>query len=148
VREVVYGMRFQGKAEPVGEAGAVLRAAACAPGGAPAGTGGPGGPTGTPAAAPGGEATFESEVTFAGETDFLATGTVRFGDGHALRVSTVGLGHLAPGADPGRRHGAVAWRVDGGEGRFAGATGLIASAFSVAEDLAVTDHHFGVLRLP
>jgi hypothetical protein len=42
----------------------------------------------------------------------------------------------------------VAWRVDGGEGRFAGATGLIASAFFVAEDLAVTDHHFGVLLLP
>ncbi len=148
MREVIYGMRFEGKAEPVGGAGDVLRAATSAPSGTLTCTVGPGGLTGTLTAAPGGEATFESEVTFTSETGFLEAGTVRFGDGHALRVSTVGLGHLAPGADRGRRHGAVAWRVDGGEGQFAGASGLITSNFFVDDGLGVVDHHFGVLLLP
>jgi hypothetical protein len=40
------------------------------------------------------------------------------------------------------------WRVHGGDGQFAGATGLITSNFFVGENLDVTDHHFGVLLLP
>ena len=40
------------------------------------------------------------------------------------------------------------WRVTGGEGQFAGASGLITSNFFVGDDLAVTDHHFGVLFVP
>ena len=42
----------------------------------------------------------------------------------------------------------MSWRVEGGEGQFAGASGLITSNFFVGEDLAVTDHHLGVLFLP
>ena len=44
--------------------------------------------------------------------------------------------------------GRSSWRVDGGEGQFAGASGLITSNFVLGEDLAVTDHHLGVLHLP
>jgi hypothetical protein len=40
------------------------------------------------------------------------------------------------------------WRVDGGEGQFAEASGLITSNFFVDEGLGVVDHHFGVLLLP
>jgi hypothetical protein len=40
------------------------------------------------------------------------------------------------------------WRIDGGEGQFAGATGLITSNFFVGADLTVTDHHVGVILLP
>jgi hypothetical protein len=39
------------------------------------------------------------------------------------------------------------WRIDGGEGQFAGATGLITSNFFVGEHLEMTDHHLGVLFL-
>jgi hypothetical protein len=37
------------------------------------------------------------------------------------------------------------WRVEGDEGQFAGATGLVTSNFFVGANLEVTDHHFGVL---
>jgi hypothetical protein len=37
------------------------------------------------------------------------------------------------------------WRIEGGEGQFAGVSGLITSNFFVGDDLAITDHHFGVL---
>ncbi len=42
----------------------------------------------------------------------------------------------------------MAWRIEGGEGQFAGASGLITSNFFVGGTLAVTDHHFGVILLP
>jgi hypothetical protein len=64
-----------------------------------------------------------------------------------LSFSTVGSGYLTPSADSSRKHGSVTWRVDGGEGQFAGATGLITSNFFVDEGLGVIDHHFGVLLL-
>jgi hypothetical protein len=87
-------------------------------------------------------------VTFTGETSFQEVGTIGFGEGHALHFTTVGSGYLAPSADPSRKHGAVMWRVDGGEGQFAEASGLITSNFFVDEQLGVVDHHFGVLLLP
>jgi hypothetical protein len=107
-----------------------------------------GGLTGTVEAVPGGEAAFTSEVTFTSATDFLETGTITFGAGHCLHFSTIGQGYLGPSADPTRKHGTVMWRVEGGEGQFAGASGLITSNFFVGDDLAVTDHHFGVLAVP
>jgi len=94
----------------------------------------------------GDQATFESEVTFSDESTFLETGTIAFGNnGHRLRFSTVGQGHLGSSADPTLKHGAVSWRVDGGEGQFAGASGLITSNFFVSDSLKVTDNHFGVI---
>jgi hypothetical protein len=46
-----------------------------------------------------------------------------------LRFATLGSGYLGPGPDDTRRHGAGVWRVEGGEGQFAGARGLITSNF-------------------
>jgi hypothetical protein len=148
MREVIYAMRFSGQAEPVGDVGNVLRAATSAPSSTLTATVGAEGLEGTLAAIPGGEATFESEVTFTGETSFQETGTITFGEGHRLRFSTVGSGYLAPSADPGRKHGTVMWRLEGGEGQFAEASGLITSNFFVDDRLGVVDHHFGVLLLP
>jgi hypothetical protein len=148
MREVLYAMRFTGQAKPLGEVGNVLKAATTAPSSMLSSTVGPDGLTGTLTTAPGDEATFASEVTFTGETSFLEIGSIGFGDGHSLRFSTVGSGYLAPSADPARKHGTVMWRVDGGEGQFAAASGLITSNFFVDEGLGVVDHHFGVLLLP
>jgi hypothetical protein len=39
----------------------------------------------------------------------------------------------------------VIWRVEGGEGQFAGASGLITSNFTIDEAGEVTDNHFGVI---
>jgi hypothetical protein len=147
MREVIYAMRFTGQATPVGTAGNVLKAATTAPSSTLTSSVGPDGLTGGLQPAAGGEATFASEVTFTDEQSFLEVGTIAFGVGNVLRFSTVGSGYLGASADPARQHGTVMWRVDGGEGQFAGATGLITSNFFVGENLEVTDHHFGVIFL-
>lgn len=145
---MLYAMRFTGQAEPVGDVGNVLRAATSAPSSTLTSRVGSDGLTSTLSPAPGEAASFVSEVTFIGETSFVEMGTIGFGDGNTLSFSTVGRGYLAPSADPGRKHGAVMWQVDRGEGQFAGATGLITSNFFVDEQLGVEDHHFGVLLMP
>lgn len=147
MRQVIYAMRFTGHAEPVGDVGHVLKATTSAPSSTVTSCVGPAGVTGTLASAPGDDATFTSEVTFTGETSFLEIGTIGFGERNLLQFSTVGSGYLGPSADPTRRQGSVMWRVERGEGQFAGATGLITSNFLVDEGLGVVDHHFGVLLL-
>jgi hypothetical protein len=148
MREVLYAMRFMGQAEPVGDVGNVLRAATSAPSSTLTNSVGSAGLSSTMSPAPGGEASFASEVTFIGEASFVEMGTIGFGDGNTLHFSTVGSGYLAPSADPTRQQGAVMWRVEGGEGQFADASGLITSNFFVDEALGVVDHHFGVLLVP
>jgi hypothetical protein len=148
MRQMIYALRFTGQAEPVGDVGNVLRAATSAPSTTITSTVGSDGLIGTLTPADGEAATFESEVTFTGETSFQETGTITFGSGNTLQFATVGSGYLAASADPGRKQGAVTWRVEGGEGQFAGATGLITSNFFVDAQLGVVDHHFGVLLLP
>lgn len=148
MHELIYAMRFSGQAEPIGAAGNVLKAATSAPSSTLSSTVGPDGLSGTLTPSSGSEATFVSEVIFTGETSFQETGTIGFGNGHRLRFSTVGSGYLSPSADPGRKQGTVMWRVDGGEGQFAEASGLITSNFFVDETLGVVDHHFGVLLAP
>jgi hypothetical protein len=146
--ELVYAMRFTGHATPAGSAGDVLNAATTAPSSTLSATVGPEGLAAALTRAEGGEATFVSEVTFTGATSFQEVGTIAFGDGHRLRFSTVGSGYLDASANPRRKHGTVTWRVDGGEGQFAGASGLITSNFFLDDDLEITDHHCGVLFLP
>ena len=148
MRQLIYAMRFAGRAEPMGAVGGALKAATSAPSSRLTTTVGEDGLTGTLEPVPGAEATFESEVTFTGETSFQEAGTIGFGAGHRLRFATVGSGHLAPCADPARGQGAAMWRVEGGEGQFAGAGGLIPPNFFVDAALGVVDHHFGVLLLP
>jgi hypothetical protein len=96
----------------------------------------------------GGTATFESEVTMTGESSFLESGTIAFGDDHRVRFSTVGQGYVTAGAEPGTSHGTGMWQIDGGEGQFAGATGLITSNAVLDENLGVVDHQFGVIYVP
>lgn len=146
--ELIYAMRFTGQAEPVGTAGNVLRAATTAPSASLTSSIDASGLHGTLSPASGEEASFASEVTFSSETAFQETGTITFGRGNVLHFSTVGEGYLARSADPERKHGVGAWRIDQGEGQFAGATGLITSNFFVDSHLGVVDHHFGVLLLP
>jgi hypothetical protein len=145
MRQLVYALRFTGRATPASPDGSVLKVAMTAPSCTVTSIVGPGGLTGTLEPAAGDEATFASEVTFTGATSFQEVGTIAFGDGHRLRFSTIGSGYLGASPDPALRHGTVSWRVEGGEGQFAGASGLITSNLFVSEDLAVTDYQLGVL---
>jgi hypothetical protein len=146
MRQLIYALRFRGNAERIGVDGNVLKTAASAAGCTIRSRIGGEGLSGSVRPALGGEATFESELTFTGATTFQEAGTIVFGTGgHRLRFSTVGSGHLALASDANRRHGASIRRVDGGEGQFAGAAGLIVSNFFVSDAGEVTDHHLGVV---
>ena len=94
------------------------------------------------------DALLESEVVPTGETSFSESGTITFGEGgHAIRFSTVSDGYLAPSSNPAIRHGCAIWKIAGGEGQFAHATGLITSNFTVGESGDVVDHQCGVIFL-
>lgn len=90
-------------------------------------------------------AEFSSEVRMTGDASFTETGTIRFGAGNSLQFSTIGEGYIAPSPEEGLNHGSVMWRVDGGEGQFEGATGIITSNFTLSADMEVTDNQFGVI---
>jgi len=94
----------------------------------------------------GGSAALESEMTFTGETSFEEAGTMLFRDAAScLRFSTLCEGHLGPSADGAIQNGAVVWTVDGGQGLFEGATGLITSNFIVGADGDTIANHFAVI---
>jgi hypothetical protein len=143
---IIYVLQFNGKAGPANEAGTILKATTTAPSCRITTTVGPDGVAGDFQAAEGGRASFESEVRITGDTSFQEKGTISMGKSR-LHFSTVGQGYLGESPDPKVRHGAVIWRIDRGEGRFLGATGLITSNFIVTDEGEVTDNHFGVLFL-
>jgi hypothetical protein len=147
MRQLVYALRFTGRATPASPDGGVLTVVATAPSATLTAIVGPAGLADRIEPVAGGEAEFASQLTLTGETSFQEVGTIAFGAGHRLRFATVGSGYLGPGPDPGRRHGAAVWRVEGGEGQFAGARGLITADVVLGEDLAVVGHHLGVIFL-
>jgi hypothetical protein len=147
MKQVMYAMQFKGSAAPKAGVSGGIKASTTAPSCTLSSVVGPDGLTGTllPAAG-GGNASFESEVTLTGETSFTEAGSIRFGDSnHSLRFTTVGQGFLGKSPDAARQHGSVMWRVEGGEGQFAGASGLITSNFTLSATGEVTDNHFGLI---
>ena len=146
MRQIIYAMQFTGRATAKDTLPTVLKATTTAPSCSLTSTTGPEGVHGSLQRVAGADATFESEVAFSDDSTFQETGTIAFGrHGHRLRFSTVGQGYLGPSADPTRKHGTVMWRVDAGEGQFAGASGLITSNFFVSDTGEVTDNHYGVI---
>ena len=97
----------------------------------------------------GGLAFFESDLRITGPEEFQEDGSITFGDEseHLLRFSTVGKGHIATGLEPGTMTGTASWRVDGGEGQFAAARGLITSAFTINGAGDRCDLHCGLIFL-
>lgn len=148
MEQLVYALQFKGQAAPVEGASGAMKAKTSAPGCTISTEIGPNGVRGDIRPADGGAAEFESDVTLTGDTSFQESGTITFGEGNRLRFSTVGQGYLGPSPDPKLSTGAVIWRIDGGDGQFEGATGLITSNFSVSDTGEVTDNHFGVIFLP
>ena len=146
MKQITYYMQFKGRAAPGGGSSPVLKATTTAASCTMTTVVGSEGVNSTLQPAAGGKAAFASEVTITGETAFLESGTITFGEtGHRLRFSIVGQGYLGSSADPQLKHGSVIWQVDGGEGQFAGASGLITSNFTINEAGEVTDNHFGVI---
>jgi hypothetical protein len=146
MRQLIYAMQFVGQAAPVTGSAGVMRAATTATSCTLTTTAGPAGVSGKLTDAPGETAQFESEVTITGETSFREAGSIRFGQGiHRLTFTTVGQGYLSDSPEAGLKHGTVTWRIDHGEGQFAGASGLITSNFTIDDKGKVVDNHFGVI---
>ena len=146
MRQIMYNLQFRGTAVRSSAENGVLKATTSAASCVMRSVVTADGVEGSIAPAEGGLAFFESEVRILSPEAFTESGTIGFGDGdHALRFSTVGQGYLGPSADPQHMAGAVTWRVDGGEGQFEGATGLITSNFVLSEHGDVVDHQFGVI---
>ncbi len=91
---------------------------------------------------------FESEVKMLESNTFTESGTITFGDkGNRLLFKSVGTGWMAPGPQDGVSQGAISWVIEGGEGQFAGAKGVITSNFTIGSDGEVSDYQLGVLYL-
>jgi hypothetical protein len=95
-------------------------------------------------------ATFDTDVTTTGETTFDEAGVMSLGGASdRLRFSTIGQGHLSPSPEDGLFQGSVIWRIDDGEGKFAGASGLITSNFTLRMDTGeVWEHQVVSVFLP
>jgi len=92
----------------------------------------------------GGDATLEAELSLREQT-FDDAGTIEFGHGNSVRFRSLGLGRLVHCPDRNLRHGTVVCRVEGGNGQFARAEGLITSNFLVSDTGEVTDNHLGLI---
>lgn len=145
MREIIYAMQFKGKGAPVEGSPSIIKASTTSASCTITSVVGPQGLTGSVRPTTGDQAAFESTVTLTGESAFEESGTISFGPDHRLRFTTVGQGFIGPSPETGVMHGCVMWRVDGGEGQFAGATGLITSNFTFTEEGDVVDHQCGVL---
>jgi hypothetical protein len=89
----------------------------------------------------------ESEMVFADATTFREQGTIVFGPQGELHFRTLGTGHLAHSPTRGLRSGTVTWELDGGSGRFAGASGRITSTFTVTDEGEIADEQLGLIFL-
>lgn len=145
MKQIIYAMQFKGMAAP-GSSANVIKASTSSPSTTLTTVVGNDGVRGVLSPASGGTAQFESEVTLTGETSFLEKGSIRFGDGaNRLRFTSIERGCLGDSAEAKLKSGAVMWRVDGGEGQFAGASGYITSNFTLSDAGDITDYQFGVI---
>ena len=93
---------------------------------------------------------FDSELHLTGPDQFQEQGEIAFGDNtaHLLRFSTEGQGHLMSGFEPGTIAGTASWRVEGGEGQFAAASGFNTSNITITASGDRHDIQSGVIFLP
>jgi hypothetical protein len=94
------------------------------------------------------DAVLESVVERFPDGTFIESGTIAYGDAGRISFATLGRGTVGPAPASGWVWGGVTWVITGGEGRFAGAQGLITSNFAVSAEGEVIDDHFTRLHLP
>ncbi len=150
MRQLVYTMHFRGQISRSTGNGETLRATSSGTSCTMQTVVGPSGAETTLQPVQGDLAFIETEIHMAGKNAFEGTGTLAFGDEaeHTLRFSTDKTGQLSPTGVPGVLAGAVSWRIDGGAGRFASASGFISSAFTVTESGELSEYHCGLVFVP
>lgn len=148
MRELVFALEFRGRGGPVPGSTTKRQARTTAPSQTWRTILGPGEVRAAVEPVAGESAVLESRVERFPDGTFVEDGTITYGTAGSVSFDTVGRGHVGPAPLPGWSHGVVMWRITGGEGRFAGAQGLITSNFTVSPDGEVTDDHFTRLYLP
>ena len=141
MRPTTFSLQFRGQ---VAQSDGGLRKRASAPGWALVTSLTAEGPDGQFVWAPGDEeALLDSTLEFQDECRFDEAGEIVFAVGNSLRIR--GHGRLAPSTDPDLRQGTVVWSIDGGEGHFDGATGLITSNFLLSATGDLTENQLAVV---
>jgi hypothetical protein len=92
----------------------------------------------------------ESDLRVIGSDLFVEGGAICFGEGgdHVLRFSTIGHGRFSKGLELHTITGTANWRIEGGQGQFAPAQGVIASNLTIRDDGELSNLHCGVIVLP
>lgn len=148
MNQVIYSMHFHGRSSSITDERSTIKITTTATSCTIRTTIGAGGVEGRHEAIAGELAFLESEMHLTGPERFSEKGVITFGENHLLRFSTMEDGHFAPSACPQTAAGAANWKVEGGEGQFAGATGLITSNFTLGENGEINDYQFGVIFVP
>jgi hypothetical protein len=141
MREIVFALEFRGRAGAEPGAPHLRRARSTAPSQALRAVLGAGGIAVTMEPLAGEAAVLDSRVERFSDGTFVEDGTITYGSAGAIAFVTIGRGHVGPSPLAGWATGAVIWEVTGGNGRFAGARGLVTSSFTVGPDGDVIDHH-------
>ena len=147
MKRVMYTLQFKGSAAPKDGAADVLSVSARAPGATVKTQVYPDGFNGKVETDGGAEAVFASTVRMQADGSFDEDGSISFGAGDVLRFVTAGKGFVQPSGEEGVNVGAIVWKVAGGEGKFAGATGYITSNFWFNAAGEVTDNQLAVVEL-
>ena len=148
MRQLIYSMHFHGRSSSITDDRRTIKTTTTATSCTLRTTIGADGVEGRHEAIAGELAFLESEIHLTGPERFSEKGVITFGENHQLRFSTMEDGHLAPSACPQTVAGAATWKVEGGEGQFVEATGLITSNFTLSESGEMNDYHFGVIFVP
>ncbi len=92
----------------------------------------------------------ELEFHLIGAGSFQGSGAITLGEEseHVLKLATIQAGHVDTTIEPGSMTGTASWKVEGGEGQFATAQGLITSIFTLTGSGEFTDYQLGLLFLP
>jgi hypothetical protein len=141
VRELVFALEFRGRAGPVPGLPSQRRARTTAPSQSLQAILTAGGVEASMEPLPGDTAELDSRVERFPDGSFVEDGTITYGRAGAITFATIGRGIVGPSPIAGWTCGAVLWNVTGGDGRFAGAQGLITSSFAVSPDGDIIDHH-------
>lgn len=148
MRELVFVLEFRGRGENIPGSQTKRRARTVAPSQTLSTLIGGDGVTSRVTPSTGESAVLEARVERFGDGTFVEEGEITYGDAGQLTFVTQGRGWVTPGPEPGSVYGAVIWTVTGGDGRFAGARGVITSNFTVSATGDVVDHHVARLHLP
>jgi hypothetical protein len=146
MKPILYSLQFRGQA--TGVAPHVVEARASAPSSILSTIIDEDGVSGRFEKADGDEAVLDARLVRTGDGSLDATGTIVFGLGNVIRFRTLGTGRISASPDPHLEHGTLVGQIEGGEGRFADASGRITSNFLVSDTGELTDNHLGLIFVP